>query len=566
MEIETAIETIAVRQVPPRTLFVFGDSLSDTGNVFNLTSALGNPFPPSPPYFDGRFSNGPVAVEILAEQLDLSLSQDTNFAWGGAKTGWDNINDNPDLGLELPGLLDQIDSFAEAIDAVGADPEALYVVWAGGNDFLPIGGAEVPADPEAAVTNSVRNIATAVTTLADLGAEKIVVPFLPPIYRVPLAIASGDVEVLADITVAFNAELSETLTSLEEELEDVDVILADLFAISEEVASNPQEFGFSNITDPFVSGGMILDETANVEEFFFWDAVHPTTNGHEIYAEVLAAEITRPVASDDRIVTPQATPVAIDVLSNDSDPLDDPLEIADFDSTTANGGAIAFDDRGNLLYSPDPEFTGMDSFEYTVTDGEGNTDIATVRVTVTAGIRPPQEVNLIRGNSADDRLIGTQTADIIISFGGDDTIDSMSGDDIIFAGPGTDNLTGGMGNDMIFGGRGSDFIQGGAGDDTISGESGRDILLGGPGSDVFVLDAETAVVNRIEADVLVDFDPGQDAIGLTGGLTADNLMLESLGTNTIVKIGDSNLILGMVNRRTPDELNGSFILFDLEVF
>lgn len=549
-----------------KTLFVFGDSLSDTGNLFNLTSALGNPIPPSPPYFEGRLSNGPVAVEILADQLDLSFNLDSNFAWAGAKTGRDNTNDNPDLGLELPGLLDQIDSFAEAINSEGADPEALYVVWAGGNNFLPVGGAEVPADPEAAVTNSVTNIATAVTTLADLGAETIVVPLLLPLNRTPLAIASGDTPVLEEIVVAFNAELSETLTSLEEDREDVDVILVDLFAISEEVATNPQEFGFSNISDPFVSNGMIIDETANVLEFLFWDAVHPTTNGHEIYAEVLAAEISRPVASDDRRVTPQAIPVTINVLENDGDPLDDPLEIADFSSSTANGGTIILEDNGNLLYEPDPEFTGMDSFEYTVTDGEGNTDSATVSVTVTAGPPPPQFVNLIQGNPGDDVLMGTPDKDLILSFGGDDIINSMSGDDIIFAGPGADNLTGGMGNDLLFGGRGNDIIQGGAGDDTIGGESGQDILLGGPGRDVFVLSTQTAVVNRNQVDVLVDFQVGEDAIGLTGGLTSDDLIIESLGTNTIITIAESNLILGMVNRTAPDELNGSFVHFDMEVF
>ena len=82
----------------------------------------------------------------------------------------------------------------------------------------------------------------------------------------------------------------------------------------------------------------------------------------------------------------------------------------------------------------------MDSFEYTVTDGEGNTDIATVRVTVTAGTRPPQSVNLIRGNPGDDRLMGTPENDLIISFGGDDIIDSMSADDIVTAHRNRDGL------------------------------------------------------------------------------------------------------------------------------
>ncbi len=179
---------------------------------------------------------------------------------------------------------------------------------------------------------------------------------------------------------------------------------------------------------------------------------------------------------------------------------------------------------------------------------------------------PPEFVNLIRGNPGDDMLMGTPENDLIISFGGDDTIDSMSGDDIIFAGPGADSLTGGMGDDELLGGRGNDFIQGGAGDDTINGGSGQDILLGGPGSDIFVLSPEAAVVNRSQVDVLVDFQVAEDAIGLTGGLTSDDIILESLGTNTMITIADSNLILGMVNRVAPDELNGSFVPFDLEVF
>src|SRR5262249_22192134 len=52
-------------------LIIFGDSLSDTGNAFLGT---GQTIPPSPPYFQGHFSNGPVWVERLAEALDLDAS------------------------------------------------------------------------------------------------------------------------------------------------------------------------------------------------------------------------------------------------------------------------------------------------------------------------------------------------------------------------------------------------------------------------------------------------------------------------------------------------------------
>src|SRR5262245_37490212 len=55
--------------VPFREVVVFGDSLSDTGNVFTVTEpVLAEAIPVSPPYFQGRFSNGPVWVERLAEK------------------------------------------------------------------------------------------------------------------------------------------------------------------------------------------------------------------------------------------------------------------------------------------------------------------------------------------------------------------------------------------------------------------------------------------------------------------------------------------------------------------
>jgi len=278
--------------------------------------------------------------------------------------------------------------------------------------------------------------------------------------------------------------------------------------------------------------------------------------------EFRSVEDTVPVAADDSVTTTLGMAVTIDVLANDSD-ADGDIELTDF-SQPSNGNVVLDDDQ--LIYSPAEDFTGTESFTYSISDADGNSDSATVNVTVTADPPPPQFVNPIRGNPGDDMLMGTSENDLIISFGGDDIINSMSGDDIIFAGPGADNLTGGMGNDLLFGGRGNDLIQGGAGDDTISGESGQDILLGGPGRDIFVLSTETAVVNRSQVDVLVDFQVGEDAIGLTDGLTSDDIILESLGTNTIITIADSNLILGMVNRTAPDELNGSFVPFDLEVF
>jgi phospholipase/lecithinase/hemolysin len=87
-------------------LYIFGDSLSDPGNLFDFSGGI---FPP-PPYFEGRFSNGPVWSEYFADLLDLSparlleaqtdpfaASEGINFAISGANSGDSNSTDNNPL-------------------------------------------------------------------------------------------------------------------------------------------------------------------------------------------------------------------------------------------------------------------------------------------------------------------------------------------------------------------------------------------------------------------------------------------------------------------------------------
>jgi len=142
-------------------LYVFGDSLSDTGNVF---AATGGAFPQSPPYFNGRFSNGPLWVEYLADDLGLPRNPSTNFAYGGATTGSNNA-----INSALPGLQQEINGFTTANPS--ADPNGLYIVWAGANDY-PGAGDINPTIP-------VTNLSNAVQSLAGVGARNILVVNLP---------------------------------------------------------------------------------------------------------------------------------------------------------------------------------------------------------------------------------------------------------------------------------------------------------------------------------------------------------------------------------------------------
>jgi len=87
-----------------------------------------------------------------------------------------------------------------------------------------------------------------------------------------------------------------------------------------------------------------------------------------------------PVAVDDSASTDEDTAVTISVLDNDSDPDGDELSIIDF--TEPSNGTVVLNDDGTFTYTPNNNFNGVDSFEYTISDGNGGTDTATVTITV----------------------------------------------------------------------------------------------------------------------------------------------------------------------------------------
>ncbi|WP_339383229.1 SGNH/GDSL hydrolase family protein [Oculatella sp. LEGE 06141] len=269
-------------------LFAFGDSLVDTGNLFAATIGL---VPPSPPYFDGRFSNGPLAVERLAAQLGLPLSDRTNFAVGGARTDRTNNLDNPLL--KPGGLLDQLDRFTSQAAELGAGAEDLYFIWAGGNDFL-----NQPTDPGAAVNAAVNNIATVVSTLAQAGARNIVVAKTPNLGRTPRSLEAGLLQPLTVLSTTFNAALESTLTQLEATFPGTNVILTDLFSLGESIAQDPSAFGFSNTTSPFLNGLTPADPAADPNQFFFWDEVHPTARSHSLFANAFRSSVISGITDD----------------------------------------------------------------------------------------------------------------------------------------------------------------------------------------------------------------------------------------------------------------------------
>ncbi|MBD2269793.1 cadherin domain-containing protein [Anabaena sp. FACHB-1391] len=250
---------------PYKNLVIFGDSLSDTGNAYQ---ASGNTFPP-PPNYQGRLSNGLIWIDYLARNLQFTDQSIENFAFSGANTGVSNTFGQ----ITVPGLLTQIQQFKTLNTATPVGKDGLYVIWAGGNDFL-----NLATNPTQAITNAVTNISSAITTLAELGAKEIVVGNLPDLGATPLSIANNNVDNARLISIGFNAALTQALTNLEPVL-NVDLSLVDIFGLSAAFQANPASYNFTNITQPLITATNPVDPN----QYAFWDDFHPTTKLHQLF-------------------------------------------------------------------------------------------------------------------------------------------------------------------------------------------------------------------------------------------------------------------------------------------
>lgn len=282
-----------------------------------------------------------------------------------------------------------------------------------------------------------------------------------------------------------------------------------------------------------------------------------------------------PVASDDIVTVSQNTVITIPVanlLANDTDLDGDSLTITAVNN--AVDGSVTLNENGTtddfsddtIIFTPNKDFTGSASFEYTVTDNQGGNDIGLVNVIIP---------NNIDGSSEDDNLEGSDSKDIIRGLKGNDTLKGFAGDDILkggkgkdelFGNTGDDYLVGGKGEDNLFGEEGNDFLESGNGKNKLDGGIGNDGLLGGDNQDILIGGEGNDFLNG-----------GAGADILTGGIGADNFYLDgnSLITDIITDFnlgeGDrittfNNLLFKDLSFSGNDILLGDKVLATLEGF
>ena len=115
-----------------------------------------------------------------------------------------------------------------------------------------------------------------------------------------------------------------------------------------------------------------------------------------------------PVANADSASTSEAWPVTVNVLSNDTDPDDNPLTL---DSVTQPGHGTAVIDGNAVEYTPAPGFSGADAFTYVVSDGQGGTATGSVNVSVSA---TPRQMHIADLDAAATRQTTRWTAKVTI--------------------------------------------------------------------------------------------------------------------------------------------------------
>jgi phospholipase/lecithinase/hemolysin len=281
--------------------YVFGDSLSDNGNLASLVG----PFP-NPPSFDNSFTNGPVAAQLLAQSLGLSANaslwltsptpQGTNYAVGGATAaaGTDII---PGVNINLPS---QVAAFSASVSD-HADPNALYVVFIGGNDVIDsVLGGTGPG----AVTAGANQEVTEISTLADEGAKHFLIVDVPNVGQIPLFTQESPPGAAAEATAfsqLYDTDLSTGLAGLDL---GAGATLTDfnLFGLNENILVNAAADGFTNTTDPCYSFTEVPNSAAsktgcgpaNVDKFLFFNDVHPTAPVQALWAQGLERAVPEP--------------------------------------------------------------------------------------------------------------------------------------------------------------------------------------------------------------------------------------------------------------------------------
>lgn len=325
-------------QIRLRRVVVFGDSLADTGNTWKLTRYLNGigdkPWfydelfsngwrwlpmgrivgiaPPSG-YYHGRFSNGPLAGELLIGMMGMDTNDPEvmqNLAFGGSWTvssrrflsswasmTWDSTVSTPEWIRHLvgghakwllPSATEIVDWYLRRNPAL--DDKTMYILESGANDYQNLyWDVDTLVDEQASI----------VRRLIEAGARHISWGTLPNLTATPCFKGSKNIERVLGLVRQHNQQAIDAKNALALEFPEVKITFIDGYTAMQLFFDNADSFGFkvkdqgcTNINIPGcpLEGGVSIQKgdgmtvCSNPDEYFFWDSMHPTTRAYEYVA------------------------------------------------------------------------------------------------------------------------------------------------------------------------------------------------------------------------------------------------------------------------------------------
>ena len=289
------------------SIVVFGDSLSDTGNIAQRYGLpAGTSFTTNP---------DPVWAEIVARTFGASITNSlaggTNYAWGGACVNPNGPCENP---VPVPTTQQQIN---QHFSGGSTDPDTLYMIWGGVNDISAV-AKDNSSDPQGAldgVPEAAEAYVDQIRGLQQAGARYIVVLNLPDVGGTINAQRAGAVNpsvpaALSALTRAYNEALDTGISSQEQGIVPINV-----FALMDEIIEDPGNYGFNNIdgiactpgSNPLRPNGGLesivcgptdsgyLSPPDTDENYLFADGSHPSGAVHAAVASTVISTLTAPV-------------------------------------------------------------------------------------------------------------------------------------------------------------------------------------------------------------------------------------------------------------------------------
>lgn len=288
--------------------FFFGDSLSDTGNLFNAT---GRTNPPAP-YFQGRFSNGLVFPELIVPGLQNATSAaptvrgNLNFAFGGA-TAQSDVTNPPNFSAQI-GLFNQ--------RQLSIGPNDLVSVLFGANDFfnkVPIATNQNTTAINAIATASATAISTGINSLIARGGQNFLVFGLPDLGNTAQFISSPARPLGSTYTDTFNSQLQTQLATIRDS-SGARFTFVDLRAFVNRLQARPGDFGFTNVTNAFLPP--LGTAQGDPNNFLFWDGVHPTSRAEQLVVRMITEALNPEFALASAAAPARASLATLDLVAD----------------------------------------------------------------------------------------------------------------------------------------------------------------------------------------------------------------------------------------------------------